>query len=220
MVSRWRNAFWVHEEEQKKRSGGVSAILPLCCRTLKNKPNFYQMEIMCESLKAWLPSIRTHQFNEAPRNLGVNSTPRCCVAQNSLRCDPWEQLIWYVTWNSKQKQTYYGRFVKCKVESASSPLTCYFLFLQIYNVQKKEKKQKSKNGRWEPQEVGPPCSWTVCGRSTPSWHCAAWLLGTKWAMSRWPRPVSSSLLKVRTWTTLFYPPLASHSWFIAGFFVF
>lgn len=50
-------------------------------------------------------------------------------------------------------------------------------------------------------EVGPPCSWTVCGRSTPSWHCWALLSGTQWSMSRWPRPVSSSLSKVWTWTS-------------------
>lgn len=67
-------------------------------------------------------------------------------------------------------------------------------------------------------EVGRPCSWTVCGRSTPSWHCPASLSGTQWAMSHWLHPASSSPSKVRTWTscfTLLFPP-ASHSWFATG----
>lgn len=135
VVSWCRNAFWLRVEEQKKSFSGVSAILPLFCRALKNKHNFYQMEAMRKSLKVWLLSIRTHQFNEAPRNLGVNSAPRCGVAQNSqcdgalgrYRFDASHKII-------NEKQAHGGRFFfgfKCKAESASSLLTCFFLSLQI-----------------------------------------------------------------------------------------
>lgn len=49
------------------------------------------------------------------------------------------------------------------------------------------------------QEVGQRCSWTVCGRSTPSWPCPALLWGTPSSTSHWQHHVFSSPSKVGTW---------------------
>lgn len=58
-------------------------------------------------------------------------------------------------------------------------------------------------------EVGRPCCWTVCGRSTPSWHCPALLSGAQWAMTRWPRLASLPPSKVGT---IFSPPTCYSSY--------
>lgn len=50
-----------------------------------------------------------------------------------------------------------------------------------------------------PQEVGQRCSWTVCGRSTPSWPCPALLWGTPSSTSHWQHHAFSSPSKVGAW---------------------
>lgn len=52
-----------------------------------------------------------------------------------------------------------------------------------------------------PKEVGQRCSWTVCGRSTPSWPCPALLWGTPSSTNHWQHHEFSSPSKVGTWMT-------------------
>lgn len=157
------------------------------------------MEVCKKSLKVWRISFRTHQFCEATRNLGVISTPQYCVAKTHR---DWSFGTHWFDMPHKFINTNRNRLWQIfsfGLEFRKDVLMCSFLSLQ--NFLKKKSRLL---------EVGRQCSWTVCGRSTSSWHCPVWFSGTQWWMTHWPHLASSSPSKV--WHELFSLHMHSY-WF-------
>lgn len=73
------------EDQEKRSSRSSQRDLPIGsshaqARTLKNKHNFYQMEVRTRLSEKKKTKSLAPQFFGAATDLGVISTPRCCIA--------------------------------------------------------------------------------------------------------------------------------------------